>query len=252
MSDRMTVAVTGAGSGVGAATAQKFFAAGHRVALLDRNEDAVRRVAAELDPTGENALPLRLDVTDEVEAARAVRAIGERCGALDVLVNNAGAPHAAIPFEQIGQDTWQTVLGVNVLGIAIVTAAALPLLKASASAAVVNVTSVAGVRARPGLSAYCASKAAAISLTETLALELANDRIRVNAIAPGALDTPMFTRFLKPGESIEHGVARYEPGIPLGRLGDPGEIADAVLWASGAESAFMTGQTIVIDGGRAI
>jgi 3-oxoacyl-[acyl-carrier protein] reductase len=243
--------ITGAASGVGAATAARFLAAGARVVLTDRNADAVTATAERLDPGAERTLALAADVTDDTAVATAVREAADRWGRLDVVVNNAGVPHAAVPFDRLAAADWRRAFGVNVVGIAVVTAAALPLLRASRGA-VVNVTSVAGQRARPGLAAYCASKAAAISLTQTLALELAGDRIRVNAIAPGALDTPMFGDFLRPGEGVPEGIRRYEQAIPLGRLGQPEEIADAVYWAALGGAGFMTGQTIIIDGGRAL
>jgi 3-oxoacyl-[acyl-carrier protein] reductase len=241
--------VTGAGSGVGAATARLFASRGYAVALLDRDLTAASAVA---ESTGGEAIALLCDVTDQHAVTAAIDAVGHRWSRIDVLVNNAGAPHPAIGFERLGVDVWRIAFDVNVLGIVHTTAAALPLLRASSPAAIVNVASVAGVRARAGLAAYCAAKAAAISLTQTLAIELAPEHIRVNAIGPGALETPMFQQFLRPGESHQDGAERYAPNIPLGRLGHPDEIADAILWAAEPTASFVTGQVILVDGGRSI
>lgn len=243
--------ITGAGSGVGAACAHRFSAAGYHVGLLDRDEHSAREVATALDATLTRVLYARVDVTDSADIATAIRAIDNRWGRIDAVINNAGVPHPATDFDKLSDQQWTSAFEVNVRGIARVTDAALPLLKRSRGA-VVNVTSVAGVRARAGLAAYCASKAAAISLTQTLALELAPYGVRVNSIGPGALDTPMFGSFLRPGETVTHGTERYAQAIPLGRLGTAAEIADAVVWAASKHAGFMTGQTIVIDGGRAI
>lgn len=244
----MLAIVTGAGSGVGSSTARKLIEAGHRVALLDRNGEAVVQGAAAL---GEGATGHEVDVVDLAACIAVVAEITADGTTVDMLINCAGSPHANIPVHELDATIWAKMFDVNVVGVANMVTAALPALT-TPGATIVNVTSVAGVRARPGLGAYCASKAAAISLTQTLALELAPQGIRVNSIAPGSLVTPMFEQFLRPDESLDAAMGRYLPQIPLGRRGEPDEIADAILWASGPQTGFITGQNIVVDGGRSL
>lgn len=244
----MLAIVTGAGSGVGAATARKLIANGYRVAVFDRDGDAAVRTAHEL---GDAATAHTVDVADLAACRAAITDATADGTAVDILVNSAGAPHANIPVHELNAQTWTNMFDVNVLGVANMVTATLPDLTAPGGT-IVNVTSVAGVRARTGLGAYCASKAAAISLTKTLALELAPRGIRVNSVAPGSLETPMFEQFLRHGESMDSAMEHYLPQIPLGRRGEPSEIADAILWVTGPQTGFVTGQNIVIDGGRSL
>jgi 3-oxoacyl-[acyl-carrier protein] reductase len=247
-----TAIITGAAGGVGGATAAALHRRGYHVALLDRDGDRARDRADALDPSGSTALGLAADVGDSECVTTAVRTAADRLGPVGLVVNGAGVPMSAVPFEHVSAEEWSRSYQVNVMGIVHTTAAALPALRAAGGGCVVNVTSVAGARSRAGLSAYCAAKAAADSLTRTMALELAPDGIRVNAIAPGSLDTPMFSRFLRPGETMDQAMERYLPQIPLGRLGSPQEIADAIVWIASAEASFVTGQVLTADGGRAI
>jgi 3-oxoacyl-[acyl-carrier protein] reductase len=247
-----TAIITGAAGGVGLATATVLHRQGHAVALLDRDGQGVRIHARRLDPTGRTAVAHEVDVRDADRVCRTVKEAVDLLGPVRALVNAAGVPMAAVPFDQVPESEWQVCHEVNVLGVVHLARAVLPSMRAAGGGAIVNVTSVAGQRARAGLSAYCASKAAADSLTRTMALELAPDRIRVNAVAPGSLDTPMFARFLRPGETMDEAMSRYLPQIPLGRMGHPQEIADAVAWALSDRAAFVTGQVITVDGGRAL
>ncbi|WP_213767676.1 glucose 1-dehydrogenase [Caballeronia sp. dw_19] len=252
MSSSKVAIVTGAGSGVGAETAARLHRRGFVVMVLDIDAQAAKAQAANLDPGGETAASWAVDVRARDAVGKAVADIEARCGRVDVLVNNAGLPQTNLPFEDVDAAMWTRIMDVNVAGIANLCAAVTPLMRRQRSGRIVNVTSVSGIRARPGMSAYCAAKAAAISLTQTLSLELAGDGILVNSIAPGSLKTPMFEKFLRPGETWDEAMARYLPQIPLGRLGDPGEIADAITWVATDAPGFMTGQVITIDGGRSL
>ncbi|WP_414447016.1 SDR family NAD(P)-dependent oxidoreductase [Burkholderia sp. 22PA0099] len=220
--------------------------------LLDIAFPTADELAHQLDSAGRTAVAWELDVRDREAAVQVIEAIDSRYGRIDVLVNNAGLPQTNLPFEQVDTTMWGDILDVNVGGIANLCAAVAPVMRRRRDGRIVNVTSVSGLRARPGMSAYCAAKAAATSLTQTLALELAADGILVNAIAPGSLKTPMFQKFLRPGESWDDAMSRYLPQIPLNRLGEPGEIADAIVWVASEAPKFMTGQTITIDGGRSL
>jgi 3-oxoacyl-[acyl-carrier protein] reductase len=252
MKDMKVAIVTGAGSGVGRDAASLLHRKGYAVLVLDMNAEAARAHAAALDAEGHPARAAAVNVCDEAAAAAAVAEALSAWGRIDVLVNNAGMPQANLPFEEVTAEMWSKILAVNVLGIVNMCRATVPHMRAQRAGSIVNVTSVSGVRARHGMSAYCAAKAAAISLTQTLALELATDGIKVNAIAPGALDTPMFEKFLRPGETMTQAMERYLSHIPLQRLGFPAEIAEAIAWVAGEAPGFMTGQNIVIDGGRSL
>jgi 3-oxoacyl-[acyl-carrier protein] reductase len=252
MKERKVAIVTGAASGVGWQTARQLHALGLAVVLLDIDGEAAKAQACSLDGTGGSARGVACDVCDRASAQRMVATALATWGRIDVLINNAGLPQASVPFDEVDDALWQRLLGVNLMGIVNFASAVAPAMRERRSGAIVNVTSVAGVRARGGLSAYCAAKAAAISLTQTLALELAPYDVRVNGVAPGSLETPMFEKFLQPGETWEGAMRRYLPNIPLGRLGQPSEIAQAVVWAATAAPGFMTGQTLIVDGGRSL
>ncbi|BEU25645.1 SDR family NAD(P)-dependent oxidoreductase [Paraburkholderia caribensis] len=252
MSVEKVAVVTGAGSGVGAETASRLHGKGFAVMLLDIDGKAAEGQAQRLDPSGETARAWAVDVRDREAVAKVIAQIDASYHRIDVLVNNAGLPQTNLPFEVVDAEAWTRILDVNVAGIVNLCAAVSPTMRGRKAGRIVNVTSVSGLRARPGMSAYCAAKAAANSLTQTLALEFAADGVLVNAIAPGSLNTPMFERFLRPDESWDAAMARYLPQIPLNRLGEPGEIADAIVWVAAEAPGFMTGQVITIDGGRSL
>ncbi|MFC3941257.1 3-oxoacyl-ACP reductase [Pseudomonas gingeri NCPPB 3146 = LMG 5327] len=252
MSVEKVAVVTGAGSGVGLKTAGLLHRKGFRVVLLDIDGDAALTQATVLDPSGLSVLAARVDICDAGQVRAAIEQVRARWGRVDVLVNNAGMPQANLPFEAVSAQLWSQVLDVNLMGIVHLAQAVVPLMREQGSGRIVNVTSVAGSRARPGMSAYCAAKAAAISLTQTLALELADAGILVNSVAPGSLETPMFRKFLQPDEAWDAAMERYLPNIPLHRLGQPEEIAETVVWVASEAPGFMTGQNIIVDGGRCL
>lgn len=252
MTSGKVAVVTGAGSGVGAHTAQRLHGRGLAVMLLDTDSISANATARALDARGETAVAWALDVRDRGAVEHTIAQIEARYGHIDVLVNNAGEPQMNLPFEALDAALWSRIMEVNVAGIVNLSASVTPGMRRQRGGRIVNVTSVSGIRARPGMSAYCAAKAAANSLTQTLALELAADGILVNAIAPGSLNTPMFEKFLRPGERLDEAMARYLPQIPLNRFGEPGEIADAIVWVAMDAPSFMTGQVVTIDGGRSL
>jgi 2-keto-3-deoxy-L-fuconate dehydrogenase len=227
--------VTGAGSGIGAAVARSLHAEGAEVVLADVNVDAAEAVAGEL---GAPASAIALDVRDEDAVAPAVQG-------LDLLVNVAGIG-STTDAPGTSLDVWESVFAVNVRGTFLCCKHAIPGMKERGGGSIVNLGSIAGLVGLPNRAAYCASKGAVIALTRALAVDHVGDGIRVNAVCPGTVDTPWVQRLVSDaGEDIEALRARQ----PLGRLGTPEEIAEAVLYLASDAAAFVTGTAFVIDGG---
>ena len=232
--------VTGGASGIGAATARLLQARGARVAVLDRSVDGA--------PDG--VLAVRCDVTDTAAVAQAVATVADRLGAVDVLVNNAGIG-AVGDVGQNDDAEWARVLDVNVIGIARVTGAALPHLRRSAHAAVVNMCSAVafvGVRQR---ALYSASKGAVLALTLAMAADHAAEGIRVNAVAPGTADTPWVARLLAAADAPEAAAEALRRRQPLGRLVTAEEVAHAVASLASPLAGSTTGAVLRVDGGMA-
>ena len=238
--------VTGAGSGMGAVIAETFAREGARVALLDVNEQAAKDVAATF---GKAAIAIGCDVSkkSEIDAAFAttIRAFGK----LDILVNNAGISHVNKPLTDIDEAEFDRVFAVNVKGVFLLSQAALPHLRKNGGGVIINIGSTAGLRPRPGLSAYNATKGAVHNLTKTLAVELAPDKIRVCAIAPVATDTPLLPTFLGNAEGMRE---KFVATVPLGRLAQPQDIANVALFLASDEAQFITGNIVEVDGGRCV
>lgn len=234
MSSRVAV-VTGAGRGIGAAIARRLARDGFHVIAADLDGDAAQRVS---EPIGGTAYAL--DVTDVVGAAELSAGLAR----VDALVNNAGIFPPA-PIASVDPDQFRKVLDVNVLGPLIMTQALLPQLTAAPDAAVVNVASIAAKVPTPGTAAYSPSKAALVSLTKLCAVELADRGIRVNAVAPGGVQTEG-TAAVSADADRE---ARFNAVIPAGRRATPEDIADAVPFFLGSDARYVTGQVLYIDGG---
>ena len=239
--------VTGAASGIGRATAALFHAAGARVWLADVDGAGV---AAGARSIGIGASAVVLDVADGVAVDETVGRIDREAGGIDLLVNSAG-DYALEPWLEITREAWDRIFAVNVRGIMNMTqAVARTLVARERPGNIINIASAAGRRGDPNSVAYSASKSAAISLTQSAALSLARHRIRVNAIAPGPVDTAMWARVvqLRQGrgdQSAETMAAR----VPLGRISDPTEQARAALFLATDSSSYVTGQTLNVDGG---
>jgi 3-oxoacyl-[acyl-carrier protein] reductase len=230
--------VTGAASGMGLAIASLFVGEGARVALLDRNGPAVRAVASELHQHG-----YECDIASLQQVEQCVASSVEALEGLDGVVNAAGV-YLIKPFDEIGPESWNRLMSVNVNGPYHVLRAALPVLRKAASATVVNIASVSGYLPIAGTSAYSASKAAIIMLTKSLALEL-GPTIRVNAICPGVIRTEM-TRHIWTDEAR---AAATADRVALKKIGTPEEVARAALFLSSSDSSFTTGTEITLDGG---
>jgi NAD(P)-dependent dehydrogenase (short-subunit alcohol dehydrogenase family) len=240
--DQQRVAlVTGAAQGIGLAAAARFLAEGWAVAMLDVNGAVLAQAAAGLDAP-ERILAVAADVSQPADAERALAAVKERFGRLDALVNNAGIAHFG-PLMETSLEAWSEVMAVNLTGPFIMTKAAVPLMRETGGA-IVNITSISGLRASTLRVAYGTSKAGLAHLTKQMAVELASYGIRVNAVAPGPVDTAMAKKVHSPEIRAD-----YHDAIPLNRYGLPEELADAIVYLCGPGASYITGQTLAVDGG---
>jgi NAD(P)-dependent dehydrogenase (short-subunit alcohol dehydrogenase family) len=239
--------VTGATSGVGRATALLFASEGARVALVGRSEEVLAEVAGEIEE-GDH-LTLRADVTDEADARRAVGEAAERLGGLDVLVNAAGViGNGTVETTPLGE--WDAMMNVNLRAVFHLMQLAAPHL-ARRPGNVVNVSSVTGLRAFPGVLAYCVSKAGVDQLTRCAALELAPKGVRVNAVNPGVVVTEVHRRGGMSDEAYARFLEHSKTTHPLGRVGSAREVAELILFLASDRAAWITGATYSVDGGRA-
>jgi 3-oxoacyl-[acyl-carrier protein] reductase len=245
LADKVAI-VTGAGSGMGASIAQTYAREGAKVAVLDVEEKAGRAVA---EGIGKNAIFLRCDVAKRSDIDTAVALTLRAFGTLDILVNNAGVSHVNKPLLDISEAEFDRVFAINVKGLFMFSQAVVPVMRKNGGGVIVNIGSTAGLRPRPGLSAYNATKGAVHNLTKTLAVELAPDKIRVCAIAPVATDTPLLATFLGNGEGQRE---KFIGTVPLGRLALPQDIADMALFLASADAKFVTGNIVEVDGGRCV
>jgi 3-oxoacyl-[acyl-carrier protein] reductase len=246
--ENLVSVVTGAGSGIGRASAVAFAAEGACVVAADLNGDAAGATVEEIRAAGGSAEASQVDVTSGPDVERMVQQAVDRFGRLDVLFNNAGIPQQFTLLEDSDDDLFERIMSVNVKGVVNGCRAAIPRMKAQGGGVILNTASTAGIRPRPGLAIYSASKAAVISLTKTLALELAPHHIRVVSICPVATDTPMLPTFL--GANAAEGRERFIATIPWGRLNRPEDIARAAVFLASSDAEMVTGTAFEVDGGR--
>jgi meso-butanediol dehydrogenase/(S,S)-butanediol dehydrogenase/diacetyl reductase len=230
--------VTGAGSGIGRATALRLAADGYRVTLAGRREAALRETA---DLIGAFCLVAVCDVTDAEAVTAMVSTTAATFGRIDVVVNNAGISRSG-NFSEVTVDEWREVMTADVESVLLVTQAALPLLLARGGR-VVNVASVAGLGGDPGMSIYNTAKGAVVNLTRSLAVELAAQGVRVNAVAPSLTATDATADI--PADDV----AEFLRRIPMGRAADPAEVADVIAFLAGHDARFVTGVVVPVDGG---
>lgn len=244
-----TALITGAGSGFGAEMAKRFVTEGARVACVDVNADAAAATAQDL---GTAAIAAGCDVADGDAVKAMVEVVVERFGTFDTLINNAGISQvprriAKTPLEEIDR-----LFNINVKSLYHMAVHALPVLRQRGGGNVINVASVTAIRPRPGMTWYNASKAAVISITHSMAAELAPDKIRVNAIAPGVGRTPMFEAMFEGEGAADAAHDRLVETMPLGRLSRPSDIAAAAVYLASDEAEFVTGVILPVDGGRLV
>jgi 3-oxoacyl-[acyl-carrier protein] reductase len=242
--------VTGGGSGIGEGIVELFSREGAKVAVADIDADSGERVAAAAREAGGEAVFVRADVGSETEIEALVAATVQDFGGIDILVNNAGIIDFT-PLETLDRERWDRVLAVNLRSAVLATKHVIPHMKRGGGGAIVNIASIQSVRTAPEFSAYAASKGGLMMVTRTMALELGPDNIRVNAVLPGYVKTPLFLADAKRlgGGDPQVFIDELEAKIPLGRVGTPADIAPAVLFAASDEAAYMTGTGIMVDAG---
>ena len=242
-----TAIVTGAGSGFGKGIAMRFAKEGTRVGVVDINAEAAREVASQI---GNSAFAMEADVSIDGDVSRMVQEALDRRGQLDILVNNAGTTHRNQPMTEVTEEEYERIFAVNVKSVYLSARHVVPVMKKQSFGVILNVASTAGVRPRPGLVWYNTSKGAMMTATKAMAIELASEKIRVNAINPVAGETGMLHLFM--GEDTPEKRAQFISSIPLGRLSLPEDMANAALFLCSDEAEMITGLCMEVDGGRCI
>ena len=252
MADRFadkTAIITGAAGGIGFQTSRMFGLEGASVCIMDINKEAADSAAAQLKGEGIDAFAIQLDVTDEAAVAAAFsRAIDHFSGKVDILVNNAGIADFG-SVESAATATWRRIMDVNVTATYFCSRAVLPVMREHGSGAIVNFGSVAGHAGINNMAAYCTAKAAVIGLTKQMAAQYSAEGIRVNCVSPGTVATTAMGHQLLGSDMSEEAQKRRLSKYPIGRFGEPEEIARAVLFLASDEASFCCGSDFVVDGG---
>jgi 3-oxoacyl-[acyl-carrier protein] reductase len=243
LADKVAI-ITGAASGFGEGMARRFAQEGAKVVVADLNEEGAKKVADEI-----GGVAVGVDVTKGSDVDKMVEAALE-LGSLDILINNAGFTHRNQPMLDVDEETFDRIFDVNVKAIFLAAKRVVPIMEEQGGGAIINTASTAGLRPRPGLVWYNSSKGAAISMTKSMAVELAPKQIRVNALCPVAGPTGMLHLFM--GEDTPEKREMFKESIPIGRLSSPQDMANAALYLASDEANFITGVALEVDGGRCI
>lgn len=249
LKDKVAI-VTGGGSGFGEGMARRFAAEGARLVVNDLNASGGQRVAEEIRQQGGKAVYVGGDVSKRADVKAMVATANGEFGRVDVLVNNAGVTHKNQPMLNVPEEMFDKIFAVNVKAIYLAALEVIPLMRRQGGGSIINTASTAGLRPRPGLTWYNASKGAVITMTKSMAAELAPEKIRVNCLCPVAGITGMLGDFM--GADTPENRARFQASIPIGRLSTPEDIANAALYLASDEANFITGVALEVDGGRCI
>ncbi|WP_102273113.1 SDR family NAD(P)-dependent oxidoreductase [Cytobacillus massiliigabonensis] len=237
--------VTGAKGGMGRETVKRFLEEGAYVAAVDLNVDGIEK--------SDRLLPIAANLTSEADVARVFSEVKRVYGRLDGLVNIAGIAQAATQIEEVSLADWEKLMSVNATSLFLTCREAVPYMKQQGEGVIVNIASISMVRPRPGLNAYIASKGAAVSFSQALAIELADYGIRVNVVNPGPADTNMLGQFTSKDADVESTKENiFKKSVPLGRLINPIDIANSLVYLCSKEASIVTGSVLNVDGGRGI
>jgi 3-oxoacyl-[acyl-carrier protein] reductase len=250
--DGRVAVITGAGSGIGAASALAMAKEGARVVVVDLNEASAKSTVEQIEKAGGQAVAVRADVTRAADNQMVVEKAVATWGRLDVFFANAGVPQSPQNVEDVDEALFDRIMAVNVKGVFLGAKYALPVMKRQKRGVFLVSASTAAIRPRPGGQVYAASKGAVVTFTKGLALEAAPFGVRVVAIAPVATYTPMLAMAMNKRELDDEGLASYIATVPLGRLNQPEDIARAAVFLASDEAAMITGSCVEIDGGRCI
>ena len=249
--ENKTAIVTGGASGFGAGIAQRFAHEGASVVVADINDTEGESIANEIRDSGGDAVYVHADVTSRSDAKDMISAAVEHSGQLDILINNAGFSHSNKLFTEVTDEEFDRVYNVNVKAVYIAIQEAIPVFKRQGHGCIINTSSTAALRPRPGLAVYCSSKGAVSNLTKALAVEYAGDQIRINALCPVIGETGMLETFMGVPDTFENR-KKFEATIPMGRFSTPSDIAAAALFFASDDASFITGVTMEVDGGRCV
>ncbi len=250
--DGRVAVVTGAGSGIGAASALAMAKEGARVVVVDLNEASAKSTVEQIEKAGGQAVAVRADVTRAADNQMIVEKAVATWGRLDVFFANAGLPQSPQNVEEVDETIFDRIMAVNVKGVWLGAKYALPVMKKQRRGVFLITASTAAIRPRPGMQAYAASKGAVVTLTKSLALEVAGDGVRVVSIAPVATDTPMLPAFMGKRAVDDESRARFVATVPLGRLNQPEDLARTAVFLASDDASMITGTCVEVDGGRCI
>lgn len=249
LNDKVAV-ITGGASGFGEGMARRFAAEGAKIVIADLNAEGGERVRASLADAGAQVRFVKTDVAVDAQVKALVEATLSAFGRIDIMVNNAGYTHRNMPLLDVDEATFDRIFAVNVKAVYLSALHVVPVMRRQGGGVIINTSSTAGLRPRPGLVWYNGSKGAVNIITKAMAVELAPDKIRVNALCPVAGETGMLADFM--GADTPENRARFVASIPLGRLSQPRDIANAALYLASDEADFITGVCLEVDGGRCV